>query len=490
VVPTAFRPLLAEHPPLAWVASWSAYRWLVVGTVCLGAFLGQLDASIAGLVLPTLQEVFGAPVASVEWVAIAYLLTLAALVVPLGRLADLLGRKMLYTWGFLVFIGGSALCALSPSLAWLIGFRVLQAVGAAMLQANSVAIITAAVPRRALGRAIGVQGAAQAVGLSVGPSLGGVLIDSLGWQWVFFIAVPVGLTGTVLAWLVLPCTSREATAQVANEPERFDWVGTGLLGPAVALLLLSLTFGNTWGWTSPLLIVTLMCGIACTVAFCIAEQRSASPLIDPSLLRVRSFSLGLLAGLLSYAVLFGSLFIMPFYLERILGQTAAQTGLLLTPIPIALGLLAPIAGTLTDRVGPAPPTAAGMVCAALALAGLGLAPDLTLPATLGLLGLLGIGLGLFTPANNAAVMGWAPVNRLGVVGGVLNMVRSLGTSLGVAATGAVLATRLSARLGAQQAHTLQAPPGTLLPAFHETLLFLAGLAVMAGVLSTVRGHAE
>src|ERR1051326_3879667 len=174
--------VLAEHPPLQALARWPAYRWLVVGTVCVGAFLGQLDASIAGLVLPTLEDVFGAPVASVEWVAIAYLLTLAALVVPLGRLADLLGRKMLYTWGFLVFIAGSALCGFAPSLGWLIVFRVGQAFGAAMLQANSVAIITAAVPRRVLGRAIGVQGAAPAVGLSVGPSVGGLLIDALGWQ--------------------------------------------------------------------------------------------------------------------------------------------------------------------------------------------------------------------------------------------------------------------------------------------------------------------
>jgi EmrB/QacA subfamily drug resistance transporter len=490
VVVPAFGPLLAEHPPLARVAAWPAYRWLVVGTVCLGAFMGQLDASIAGLVLPTLQQVFAAPVASVEWVAIAYLLTLAALVVPLGRVADLLGRKMLYTWGFLVFIVGSALCGLAPGLAWLIAFRVLQAVGAAMLQANSVAIITAAVPRRALGRAIGVQGAAQAVGLSVGPSVGGLLIDSLGWQWVFFIAVPVGLLGTVLAWMVLPCTTRAAAAEAADEPERFDWVGAALLGPAVATILVGLTFGHTWGWTSPQLLVTVIAGVACISAFWIAEQRSASPLIDPALMRVRGFSLGLIAGLLSYAVLFGSLFVMPFYLERILGQTAAQTGLLLTPIPIALGLLAPIAGTLTDRAGPTPPTVAGMASAAVALAALGLIQDLTLPATLGLLALLGIGLGLFTPPNNAAVMGSAPANRLGVAGGVLNMIRSLGTSLGVAATGAVLATRLSARLGAQAALTLQAPPAILLPAFHDALLFLAGLALMAGLLSTARVHTE
>src|SRR5439155_5567315 len=231
-----------------------------------------------------------------------YLLTLAALVVPLGRLADLLGRKMLYTWGFVVFITGSALCGFAPQLNWLIAARVLQALGAAMLQANSVAIITAAVPRRALGRAIGVQGAAQAIGLSVGPSVGGVLIDTLGWQWVFFIAVPFGLLGTVVGWLVLPRTSREAIAEAVHEPQRFDWLGAALLGPAVALVLLALTYGNAWGWTSARFVLTVALGGICLVTFWIAESRSGSPLIDPALLRVRSFSLGLLAGLLSYAV--------------------------------------------------------------------------------------------------------------------------------------------------------------------------------------------
>src|SRR5205807_3156647 len=142
-------------------------------------------------------------------------------------------------------------------------------------------------------------------------------------------------------------------------------------------MLVGLTFGNTWGWTSPQLLLTLAAGLACMTAFWIAEQRSASPLIDPALLRVRGFGLGLLAGLLSYAVLFGSLFLMPFFLERILGQTASQTGVLLTPIPIALGLLAPVAGTLSDRVGPAAPTVAGMACAALALGLLALVPGLS-----------------------------------------------------------------------------------------------------------------
>jgi EmrB/QacA subfamily drug resistance transporter len=475
---------LREPPPLASLARLPSYSWLIVGTVCVGAFLGQLDASIAGLVLPTLEETFSASVASVEWVAIAYLVTLAALVVPFGRLADLAGRKLLYVSGFVVFISGSALCGFAPSLGWLIGFRVLQAVGAAMLQANSVAIITAAVARRRLGRAIGVQGAAQAIGLSVGPSVGGFLIDSLGWRWVFFIAVPFGLIGTVLGWLVLPTTP---DADEHKAKQRFDWLGALLLGPSVALFMLALTFANDWGWSSPAFLGVTLLAAVCLGVFTAAELRVASPLVDFALFASRMFTIGIVAGLLSYSVLFGSLFLIPFYLERILGRTPAEAGLLLSPVPVALGVMAPLAGVLTDRFGSRLPTVAGMLLSALALLALALLPDAGLPEMLALLGVLGIGLGLFTPPNNSAIMGSAPQRQLGVAGGILNMTRSIGTSLGVALTGAILGLLLSASTGAHVDSTLDVDPSTLEVAFHQTLLCLGVLAAAAGLLSAVRG---
>jgi EmrB/QacA subfamily drug resistance transporter len=475
--------VLREPPPLRGLAQLPFYSWLIVGTVCVGAFLGQLDASIAGLVLPTLEETFDAPVASVAWVAIAYLVALAALVVPFGRLADLAGRKLLYTSGFVVFIIGSALCGFAPNLAWLIVFRVLQALGAAMLQANSVAIITAAVVRRRLGRAIGVQGAAQAIGLSVGPSVGGFLIDSLGWRWVFFIAVPFGILGTLLGWVVLPQTR---TADTPHEAERFDWLGALLLGPSVALILLALTFANDWGWTSLTFLGVSLLAAVCLGVFLATERRAASALVDLTLFRSRLFTIGIVAGLLSYSVLFGALFLIPFFLERTLGRTPAEAGLLLTPIPLALGVMAPVAGILTDRLGSRVPTVVGMLLAGVVLLALAVLPT-SLVTMLVLLGLLGVGLGLFTPPNNSAIMGTAPSNRLGVAGGILNMTRSLGTSLGVALTGALLAVLLSAHSGTRVESTLDTDPAALQVAFDQTLLFLAALAVAAGLLSAVRG---
>jgi EmrB/QacA subfamily drug resistance transporter len=479
------RPFLVEPRPLASLTQLPFYSWLIVGTVCVGAFLGQLDASIAGLVLPTLEETFSAPVASVSWVAIAYLVTLAAFVVPFGRLADLAGRKLLYTGGFVVFIVGSALCGFAPNLAWLMVFRVLQAIGAAMLQANSVAIITAAVVRRRLGRALGVQGAAQAVGLAIGPSVGGLLIDALGWRWVFFIAVPFGLVGTVLGWFVLPCS----TSAPERAEEHFDWVGALLLGPSVALVLLGLTFAGDWGWTSPQFIAVSMSAAVCVGLFLAAERRAASALVDMTLFCSRTFSVGILTGLMSYAVLFGSLFLIPFYLERVLGRTPAEAGLLLSPVPIALGVIAPVAGTLTDRFGSRLPTVTGMFLSAMALLGLALFPTADLSVMLAMLGVLGIGIGLFTPPNNSAIMGSAPLHRLGVAGGVLNMTRSLGTSLGVALSGAALAILLSAQAGGRVEGTLDVDVAALQVAVHQSLVFLAALATVAGLLSAIRGGA-
>jgi MFS family permease len=179
-----------EPPPAPVIAGSRHYMWFVVGTICIGAFMGQLDASIAQLVLPTLERFFHARLSLVSWVALAYLLALAGTLPFFGRLADMFGRKLLYTGGFVVFMAGSALAGYAPTLTFLIGARVFQAMGAGLLQANSVAIITAAAGPARRGRAIGVQGAAQAIGLSTGPALGGLLIQSLGWRWVFWINVP------------------------------------------------------------------------------------------------------------------------------------------------------------------------------------------------------------------------------------------------------------------------------------------------------------
>ncbi|GAC1438555.1 MAG: MFS transporter [Chloroflexota bacterium] len=470
-----------EPPPAAFLARRPSYPWLVVGTVCVGAFMGQLDASIAQVVLPTLEGAFRARLNVVSWVALAYLLALAATLPVFGRLADMHGRKVLYTGGFLVFILGSTLCGLAPSIGVLIGARVFQALGASLLQANSVAIITAAAGQARRGRALGIQGAAQAVGLCTGPALGGLLIQSLGWRWVFLITVPAGVLGAVLGWIILPQT------QGPRPDQRFDWGGALLLAPALTGLLLAVSEGRRWGVVSPAFLACLLGGLLLATLFLWHERRSASPLVDLTLFRVPAFAAGNLAGLLSYGLLFGLFFLLPFALERGRGTSPLSAGLVLTAVPLALGIVAPLSGALSDRIGARPLTVSGMLLAAGAL--LGLALDVGAAGLLGLvvaLVLFGAGQGLFTAPNNSAIMGAAPSDRLGVAGGILNVTRSVGTSLGVALTTTVLSWRLAVGAGHPES-SLHAPPALLLGAVHDTLLVLGGLALLAAGISLVRG---
>ncbi|HZS86543.1 MAG TPA: DHA2 family efflux MFS transporter permease subunit [Chloroflexota bacterium] len=474
-----------EPAPLRWLARRPAYPWFVVGTVCIGAFMGQLDASIAQLVLPTLETTFHARLSAVDWVALAYLLALAGSLPIFGRLADMVGRKLLYTGGFLVFVAGSALCGFAPTLGFLIGARIFQAIGAGLLQANSVAIITVAAGPRHRGRAIGLQGAAQAIGLSVGPALGGLLIQVLGWRWVFWIAVPAGLLGAALGWLVLPRTAG------LRRDQPFDVGGALLLAPGLTALLLAVNEGRRWGWTSAPLLVCAVAGALLLALFVWHERRTPSPLIDLRLFDRPVFSAGNLAGLLSYGILFAIFFLLPFALERGYGQTPLQAGLLLSAVPLALGLVAPLSGRLSDKIGARPLTVAGMLVAAGALVALAQAISgrgATLPGVVAALAAFGLGQGLFTAPNNSAIMGAAPAERLGVAGGLLNVTRTLGTSLGVAVATVVFADRLAAAAG-RAISTVTAPRGAVLAGVHDTLLLFAALAMVAAGISLVRGAA-
>jgi EmrB/QacA subfamily drug resistance transporter len=473
-----------EPAPLDIVARLPSYPWFTVGTVCIGAFMGQLDASIAQLVLPTLQRTFHASLASVSWVALSYLVVLASTLPIFGRLADMFGRKLLYTGGFSLFIIGSALCGFAPSLPFLIFSRALQALGAGLLQANSVAIITAAAGPERRGKAIGVQGAAQAIGLSLGPALGGFLIQALGWQWVFWINVPFGIAGTLLGWMILPKTQG---LHLANR--RFDWLGAGLLIPALALVTLGLSEMATWGAGSARFLLVMGSGVVFIAWFIIHERRDSAPVVELRLFHSRAFSAGNAAGLISYGLLFGIFLLLPFALERGYADLPFAAGLKLTAIPIALGIAAPFAGGLSDRLGPRPLTVGGMLVAAVSLAGMAFVLNGS-PATLTLVTaamlFFGIGQGLFTAPNNSAIMGAAPETHLGAAGGVLNVMRTLGTSLGVAVASVLVDYRVQSIAGVNM-RVAQAPPQTLLAAIHDVLLVFAFLALVAAAMSMLRG---
>lgn len=471
-----------EPPPPSALAQRSWYPWLVVGTVCVGAFMGQVDSSIAQLVLPVLERDFKLDLSALSWISVAYLLALAVLLPIFGKLADLYGRKLMYLGGFLLFILGSGLCGTANDFGYLVAFRLLQAVGAACLQANSVAIVVDAAGPDRRGRAIGLQAAAQAVGLSTGPALGGLLVYTLSWRWVFWVNVPFGLLGAMIGWVVLP-----RTATVAAD-RRFDWFGAAMLAPGLTALVILINQSQTWGIASPAIIGCAGVVVILTPFFVRYERRRPAPLLDLRLFRRYAFWAGNLSGLFSYGMLFGMFFLMPFVFERGYGEDPFVAGLRLAVIPIALGLLSPISGALYDRLQARVLTSVGMSLslASFVLLTLFLQPgENNLFAVTGALVLLGIGQGLFTSPNNSSIMGAAPPNHAGQAAGVLNVMRSFGTSIGIATAATLLAWRLAA-MGGHFIGTLHTPPRMLLAAAREVILAFAAFAAVGGVLSWLR----
>jgi EmrB/QacA subfamily drug resistance transporter len=442
-------------------------HWYVVGTVCVGAFMGQLDASIVSLALPRLVRNLHASVGAVEWVALAYLLVLVATVAIIGRIADAVGRKLLYVYGFGVFTVGSALCGLAPTLPLLISARVVQAVGAAMLQANSVALIAEAMPRPLLGSGIGVQGIAQALGLALGPVVGGVLIMLGGWRMIFLVNLPAGAIGIALGWFLLP---RSRTRRAMGGRHR---LGAVLLALAAAGPLAYLSLAGHAGYASPAMVVALATGVLAAFAFVARECRVEAPLIDLSILRRPAISIGLGSGLISYLVLFGTLFVVPYFLTAA-HVGPALIGLEVSALPLAIAIAAPIAGRLLGRVEARRLTSAGLIITATGLLGIalghgtaGLVPGLTLT---------GFGLGTFIPANNSTIMAAAPVGHAGVLSGILNMTRGIGTALGVALAGALYVAAAAA--GEANPATATASRGlTLATATLGALALAGGLAL-------------
>ncbi len=464
--------LLAEPRRPEAISKLPYSHWLVVGTVCVGAFMGQLDASIVTQAFPILQKDFHTSVAAVQWVGLAYLLVLISLLAAVGRIADMIGRKLLYTYGFLIFIIGSALSGFAPSLGFLVAARILQGVGAAMLQANSVAIIVAATPKNKLGTAIGIQGAAQALGLAIGPAVGGLLMAIGGWQLIFFVNVPAGLIGTLLGWFLIP------RSQHLSERVSFDWAGLALFVPSVTALLLAVSEGNHMGWLSPAILGLFALFVIGGTVFILRQRKIPNPMIDLDLFKRAAFTVGIVTGLICYMVLFGVLFVVPFLLVNSLNVPVARSGLELMVMPAGLGLVAPFAGRIADRVGARSLTVIGMLVTAAMLSVLALSHS---NVTLFLLelALVGAGLGLFTAPNNASVMGASPPHKSGLASGVLNMARGMGTSLGLALTGLVFDTVVGSGLHVS---------ATVARGFNTSVIFLAIMALIGAILTFFRGN--
>lgn len=464
----------------------------VLALVWTGLFMTTLDASIVNIGLPTIARAFGTPLSgTIEWVIIGYLVVAAGLLLTVRRLSDMVGRTPIWMVGLGLFTLASVLCGAAPSVQLLILARLLQGGGAALLLATGTAMLTSAVPPDQHGRALGLGALAIALGTSVGPTLGGLITEHLSWRWIFYVNVPIGLVALAAARRVLPRGGGRSQG-------RFDPLGAILLGVGVAGLTLGLSFGGEWGWASARLLGTLALAVVALTGALLVERHVADPIIDLTLFRNRVFSSGIASMTLSMLALFSVGFLLPFYFEELRGFSTAHSGWLLTPMPLALAVVAPIAGAASDRLGSRLIAPLGLAINAVALF---LLARLDATSSTGdiawRLALAGIGQGLFQAPNTRAVMEAAPATEQGAASGILATARITGQALSVALSGAVflgLGGSAGAALVASRGNAgpagLAVPQrleATFLHGFHAALTVCSAFAALGALAALVRG---
>jgi EmrB/QacA subfamily drug resistance transporter len=463
-------------------------KWITLVVVTIGAFMGNLDASIVNISLPAIAHAFGTSLnGSIEWVVISYLIVIASVLLTLGRLADTLGRKPIWVTGLVIFTAASALCGAAPTLPLLIGARGLQGLGAACLMAVGPAILTSAFPPQERGRALGLITATIGLSISLGPTLGGLITQHFTWRGIFYVNVPLGLVGI---WLAL----RLLQEYMPKRQRRFDVPGALCLAVGLGALMTGLSFGQLWGWTSPPLIGLVMLSVFALGSLLLVERFAEYPLFVHSFLTNRVFLSANASLALGMLALFSINVLVPFYLVEVRAFSPAQAGLLLTPLPLTFALVSPFSGSLADRIGTRWLAAGG-----LALVCLGLVLVSQLNATSSLwdmlwrLACVGLGQALFLAPNDSALMGSMPREQQGIASGFLQTSQIAGQSLSVALAGAVFALAGGAlasyilATGHGTTQTLALAHQLFLHGFQAALLVSAALAALGILTSLVRG---
>ena len=464
---TTAKPISERQDDAGTAESAHSVRWALAG-LCLSMLMPSLDTSIANAGLPTLAQAFTASFQAVQWIVLAYLLAITTLIVSVGRLGDILGRRRLLLFGIGLFTVASLLCGIAPTLWMLIAARAAQGLGAAIMMALTVAFAGETVPKGKIGSAMGLLGTMSAIGTTLGPSLGGVMIVGLGWRSIFLVNVPLGILNFLLAYRHLPVDRREPNANQVS----FDKIGTLLLALTLAAYALAMTLGRgSFGSLNLALLAAAVLGVG---LFLLAEARGSSPLIRLAMFRNPVLSGSLTMSTLVSTVMMATLVVGPFYLSRSLGLQAALVGLALSVGPLVAALTGVPAGCIVDRFGAQRMTLVGL--SGIAFGSFILA---TLPASFGIIGYLApiamvtSSYALFQTANNTAVMTDVRPDQRGVISGLLSLSRNLGLITGASAMGAVFA------LASAATNIMTAPPEAVAAGMRITFAVAGALILVA-----------
>ena len=447
-------------------------KWYVLVAIAMAIFLGTIDGSIVNVALPTLVEEFDTTFNVAQWVVLAYLLTQATLTLGFGRLGDMIGKKPIFTTGFLVFTIGSVLAGISPTIGFLIGARVVQALGAAMIFALGFAITTEAFPPSERGKALGINGTTVSLGIMAGPIIGGMILEATDWRWIFFVNLPIGIIGTITAIKFVPNTKPKGK-------QRFDFAGAGAFFVALLSLLLALTMGQNLGFSDPTILMAFTISAFSFAAFVIVERRVADPMLNLDLFKSRDLTVNLITGFVGFFALSGLLLLVPFYLTDVMELSPSEIGFVLGAVPITMGIVAPMSGSLSDRVGSRPVTVAGLalmtIAYTIAAFWFGNSTTSLMVIIVGLI--IGLGMGIFQSPNNSAILGSVPPEQLGVTSGMLTINRTTASVTGIAVLGTLWAARTAVYGGVGDA--ADAPAAAQAAGLADTMTVAAVLVALA-----------
>ena len=449
-------------------------KWWTLGAVSFGLFMIMLDNTVVNVALPAIQRDLGAGLSQLEWIVSGYALTFAALMLTGGKLADLLGRRRVFVAGLTVFAASSLACALAPSAGFLIGARIVQGAGAALMNPATLSIISATFPPRQRGAAIGIWAGVSALALAIGPLVGGLLTEHVGWSSIFYLNVPIGLVAIAASFLLIDESRDTSEGQRPDVP--------GQLTSAVGLF--ALTYGlieaNGYGWGSFRIVAAFAIAAAALVAFVMLERHQRAPMLDLRLFRSGTFAGANIVLLLVALAMFGVFFFLSLYVQGILGYSPVQAGASFLPMTLSIIFVAPVAGKLSDRVGSRWLMSGGMLLVSVSLVLFSLLDESStwwnlFPALL----VGGVGMALAMTPTTSAAMGSVPVDKAGVGSGVLNTSRQVGGALGIAVMGAILGSYVSVgRLSPDY-------PGQFVAGLQASLHVAAGIAFAAAIVAFV-----
>ena len=417
--------------PLNAIVQSPNYHWWAYGAVAMGMLINVMDQSGINIALPRIAEEFSADIPTVQWISLGYTLATSAMLMPMGRLSDMIGRKRVYLFGFALFVVLAAVGGMSQTLGMLIVVKILQGMASAGVQANSMAFITEVFPDNQRGKAMGMYMAIIGSGAILGPMAGGVLVTEFGWRSIFFAGIPVSVVAMIASGLVL--RGRTESQRAGRAGSSFDWAGAALSSGALVVFLLAMTNGWKLGWSSPPIVAGFAASVVLLAGFVFWELRAREPMLDMSLFRSPVFSMAIGARFISFLGGSAIFFLMPFYLIQVLGYEARIAAFLLVPGATGMLILGPLSGRLSDRFGTRWPATLGMVSSAAAMFTLSTVGIHSPPwhIVVGMI-LSGVGMGTFSSPNTSAIMGSLPRDRYGVVSGFVNLARTSANVSGVA----------------------------------------------------------